>query len=385
LSTATQSKPIDYQTPGTPAATSHWPINNWIALPLLAAAFVLVYWSNLYRLWWKTNPFNGQTEWVHAVFVPIVGIFYLYLNRDALVAAPVRPLLLGNFGKARWISAGLTILAGVLAYFVGPNLPGMPQDYGQLAEAGGMGLVGFGVVVLLLDWGIGSLLFGLAVSAYGIYPGQNDFIKDVGMVLVVFGVVLALYGWKVMEIAWFPIAFLLAALPWPGLFYSRVAMPLQEIAAKIGVVVMNLCGMDTQYSGTVMYILMPDGTERPLNVAEACAGVKSLMTFVALGAALAFISNRPLWQRLLITAIAVPIAVLCNVFRVAAQGLLDYYGGSAWTQGAAHMYSGVVFLLIPGFIMLLGSIWLLDKLIVEEADDDDLVPVKKPATAGGGK
>jgi exosortase len=383
VSTTSVKPTLAMKSPQTAMAPEKLPLGFWVATPLVLLAFVAIYYPNLYRLWWKTNPINGQTEWVHALFVPVIGIFYLFLNRDALLTAPVKPLLAGTMSGERWLSSAVVLTWGLLMYLGGPYVPGLPSDYANLVQVAGMGLMGLGVMVAALDWGLGSLLFGLIVSAYGIWPGQNDFIKDVGMVVAVFGIVLSLCGWKVMRIAWFPILFLFTALPWPGLFYSRVAMPLQEVAARTGVIVMNLCGMDTTYNGTVMYIRMPDGGERPLNVAEACAGLKSLMTFVALGSSLAFLSTRPLWQQLLITFIAIPIAVICNVFRVAAQGLLDYYGGSEFTQGAAHMYSGVFFLLVPGFAMLLGSIWLLDKLVVEEADDDDDVPVKSAIKVKG--
>src|SRR5262245_65131481 len=93
----------------------------------------------------------------------------------------------------------------------------------------------FGASVLLLNWSIGSLLFGLFAFGYGIWPGKNDFVRDLGMVITLFGVVLTLCGWQVMRIAWFPIAFLVCAIPWPGLVYSAVALPLQNLAANVAV------------------------------------------------------------------------------------------------------------------------------------------------------
>jgi exosortase len=349
------------------------PQQFWITAGVVAALFVLIYWPNLLRLFRKTAPFVGVAEWYHAMFVPVVGVYYLYLHLDELLAAKVVPLLGNRFTNGRFISAGVVALAGIVFMWL-PDAPFVPQqyaDYAALIGVAGKGLLGLAVMVVALDWGVGSLLFGLLVSIYGIWPGQNDFVKDIGMVIAVFGAVLTLGGWGVMRIAWFPIAFLLCALPWPGLFYSRVAMPLQTIAAHVGVVVMQLCNVDAEYSGTVMYIYTPgNSVPRPLNVAEACAGIKSLMTFVTLAAALAFLSNRPLWQKLFVTAAAVPIAILSNVIRVAGQGLLDRYVSQEWSTGFAHGFAGVVFL-IPGFVVIMGMFWLLDKLFIEEVVDDD--------------
>jgi exosortase len=384
--------PMAYAEPSTPSSDSMsgkgWlgvPKQFWITAAIVAGLFVVIYWPNLIRLFRKTAPFIGVAEWYHALFVPVVGVYYLYLHLDELLAAKVKPVLGNRLSRGRFISAGLAAAAGLFAWLVIPEARFVPEqyrDYAALAGVAGQGLVGLAVMVVLLDWGLGSLLFGLAVSIYGIYPGQNDFVKDVGMVIAIFGAVLTLAGWGVMRIAWFPIAFLLCALPWPGLFYSRVAMPLQTIAAYVGVMVMQLCGVEAEYSGTVMYIYTPGNPmPRPLNVAEACAGIKSLMTFVTLAAALAFLSNRPLWQKLFVTAAAVPIAILSNVIRVAGQGLLDRYVSQEWSTGFAHGFAGVVFL-IPGFLVIMGMFWLLDKLFIEEVvDDDEDEPT--PAVKGG--
>jgi exosortase len=216
----------------------------------------------------------------------------------------------------------------------------------------------------------------LLVFGYGIFPGQNDYVKDLGLVATIFGIVLSLCGWHVMKIAWFPIFFLICALPWPGLVYSRVAGPLQELAATVAVFVLQLTGVDASQTGTK--IIMEFGPLKPprmLNVAEACAGLRSLMTFITLGAAVAFLSSRPLWQKIFITLSAIPIAILCNVMRVSGQGLLDVYVSQELAVGFAHQFVGLM-MLIPAFFMLLGVAALIDKLFVEEVDAESMPALK---------
>src|SRR5262245_49229776 len=200
----------------------------------------------------------------------------------------------------------------------------------------------FGASVLLLNWSIGSLFFGLFTFAYGIWPGRNDFVRDLGMVITLFGVVLTLCGWQVMRIAWFPIAFLICALPWPPLVYSAIAWPLQKLAAMAAVGALRLTGVDASQEGARIDIA---GTTS-LNVAEACAGMRSLMTFISLGAAVAFLSNRPLWQRIVMVMSAIPIAIFCNVMRVTGQGLLHYYVSPQLSADFAHEFVGLV-MLVP--------------------------------------
>jgi len=112
-----------------------------------------------------------------------------------------------------------------------------------------------------------------------------------------------------------------------------------------------------------------------LNVAEACAGMRSLMTFITVGGAFAFLSARPLWQKGVITLSAIPIAIFCNVMRVAGQGILDYYKGYEWSQGFAHQFAGVV-MLIPAFFLILAVAWVLDNVFLEEVDDKEKLVVR---------
>jgi exosortase len=170
-----------------------------------------------------------------------------------------------------------------------------------------------------------------------------------------------------MRIAWFPILFLVCALPWPPLAYSKVATPLQNLAANCAVVTLNLTGVEAQQIGTKICIGGTPGVPlRTLNVAEACAGMRSLMTFISVGAALAFLSSRPLWQKLIIVFSAIPIAIFCNVIRVSGQGLLDHYVSHELSESFAHQFVGLI-MLIPAFFLLLLVGWLLDKIFVEEA------------------
>jgi exosortase len=300
---------------------------TWLKIGTITALFAAVFWPNLRRLWDKTNPIYGEPNWGHAICVPIIGLYFLYANRDELLRQPV---------KTRW--EGLLIMLG------------------------------------------GILFYGWAI-----WPGQNDFFKDFGMVVALFGLVLLLTGWSVMKIAWFPIAYLVCMIPWPSLFYSRLASPLQALAASVSVGVLRFTGVDALNTGTKIRMMPFTPQERVLNVAEACAGLRSLMTFITVGAAVAFLSNRPLWQKIIITLSAIPIAIACNVMRVAGQGLLDYYVSHELSEGFAHQFAGIV-MLVPAFFLILLVGWLLDQLFIEEVDEAPAVktivaPAAAPAAA----
>jgi exosortase len=345
------------------------PVRAWVMVGCMAALFIALYWTSLERLWKHTNPINGTKEWAHAIFVPVVGVYYLYLHLDELMKRKVKPLVGLEFTPARFISAAVLAVVGVVLWFVVPHLGGLFSDYGNWFEILGKGAIGLAAFVAVLDWGLGTLLAGLIIYTAGVSPLSNDLIKDFGMIMSVFGAVLTIGGWEVMKIAWFPCVFLLAIPPWPDTVYQKISIPLQNIASSVGVFVMTVAGIDAERNGTTMTMYRDGVKAGELNVATACSGLKSLMTFISLGAALAFLSNRPLWQKLFITAATVPIAIFCNAMRVGGQGLLDYYVSHEWSTGFAHMFAGVVFLL-PGFLMILGLIWVLDQLFIDVEDTE---------------
>jgi exosortase len=379
---------------------SHWPERvyyglkgiTWLRIGIIAALMVLLFWPNLRRLWLKTNPVTGEANWGHSFFVPLIGLYYLYLNREALLSR-ARPQILSFQQKALGVWLQLQLAIWGVVFLAWAYYPVVFDDWrrrlliqgpaGALAALSLLYLFTWGslrgpramrlrdIVRALADrsaswFGFCAMLWGIVFYAWSIWPGQNDFFKDCAMVVTLFGVVLFLCGWAVMRVTWFPIAFLTCAIPWPGLVYSWVAMPLQELAASVAAGVLSATGVQAMRTGTKL--LIGQGANlRVLNVAEACAGLKSLMTFVSVGAAVGFLSARPLWQKVLITAWAVPIAIFCNVIRVTGQGLLDHYVSYELSNSFAHQFVGMI-MLIPAFFMILLVAWVLDNLFIEEAD-----------------
>jgi exosortase/archaeosortase family protein len=110
--------------------------------------------------------------------------------------------------------------------------------------------------------------------------------------------------------------------------------------------------------------------------------MRSLMTFITLGCAMAFLSARPMWQKVILVLSAIPIAIFCNVMRVSGQGLLDHYWSPEWSEGFAHAFAGIV-MLVPAIflLMLVGKV--LDLAVIEVADPKERAAAraKKQAAA----
>ncbi|MDB5319528.1 MAG: exosortase, partial [Phycisphaerales bacterium] len=350
----------------------------WVQIVLVSVLMCALFRFNLARLWGKTNPINGQdSNWQHSIFVPLIGLYYLYIHREELLRAALAPVrqyksirILACIGLAMMVVLALQLWlsgeTGFALYLLGLLAAGLAVPV-ALPTAAALGSV---------------LLFeGLIVFAFGIFPGQNDYVKDLGMVITIFGVATLLCGWSVMKVAWFPIVFLVVALPWPELVYAKLAWPLQKLAASVAVGTLRAFGVEAQNFGTRIMMEDKDGNQRLLNVAEACAGLKSVMTFLMVAGTVAFLGSRALWEKAVLTLSAIPIAIFCNVMRVSGQGLLDRYGSHEWSEGFAHQFAGLV-MLIPGFFMILIVGWILEKLFIEEVDRNELAIAGAAAKAG---
>ena len=93
------------------------------------------------------------------------------------------------------------------------------------------------------------------------------------------------------------------------------------------------------------------------------------MTFISVAAAWnAFLFPRAMWQRIILVASAVPIAISCNVMRVSGQGLLDRYVSPQLSESFAHQFVGLI-MLIPAFFLIMLVGWILQNIFIEEADD----------------
>jgi exosortase len=190
------------------------------------------------------------------------------------------------------------------------------------------------------------------------------------MVLMLLGLVLYLAGPKLTKLLWLPVLYLALAVPMPEGLYVRVAYPLQELAAQGATGVMKAVGVDIVREASSLTLFSRTSVKYDLTVAEACSGMRLLMAFFALGVAIAYLENRPVWQRVVLVAAALPIAIFCNVLRVGITTTMYYIDKPEMGQDVLHTFTGML-MLIPAFGMLFGLGWVLNRLFVEDDEDDD--------------
>jgi exosortase len=184
----------------------------------------------------------------------------------------------------------------------------------------------------------GFAILGLALLIYlaGTLTG-DIFILRVSMPIALAGCVLALFGFRHARVALAPMILLAIAIPLPMVIVTTLTMPLQLIASQVAAEVLNASGVFVAREGNLL--ILRDIT---LEVAEACSGLRSLVSLVTVSAVCAAGMSLPPGRALLMVATAVPVAVVGNGFRVAATGFLATWFGDIAVHGVVHELTGFV-------------------------------------------
>lgn len=155
-----------------------------------------------------------------------------------------------------------------------------------------------------------------------------------------------IFGTRALSRFWFVFFFLVFMVPLPIAMYSRIASPLQLLASRVASTVMNLTGVPVLCEGN--HITLPGGVQ--MFVAEACSGMRQMTGFLALTAAVAYLTARPIWYRLIIVLAALPVALTANVARIVLTGYIMHFVNRDYASGTYHTLEGI---LMMGFGLLL--------------------------------
>ena len=195
-------------------------------------------------------------------------------------------------------------------------------------------------------FGLVVLAGGVAVLLAGLF-GSELFLSRISLLGVIAGIVLYLFGWQHLRILAFPIAFLFLMIPIPAIIFNQIAFPLQLFASQVGESAISAANIPVLREGNVLVL-----ANTTLEVAEACSGIRSLVSLITLGIVYGYFTDPRLWVRTLIVFSAIPVAILANGARVAGTGMAAHWIGPAAAEGFFHEFSGwIVF--IFAFVMIL--------------------------------
>ena len=196
-------------------------------------------------------------------------------------------------------------------------------------------------------WGLPLILVGLALQLAGAFFFYEWF-EAVALLPLAAGSCVLLLGVRSLRWAWPAVAFLAFMLPLPYRLEGSLANPLQRVGTKIGTYALQTLGLHAVAEGNVIVI-----DDIRIGVVEACSGLGMIFTFVAMSAGVAILSSRPLSDRLIILASAVPISIAVNVLRITATAIAHQVSGST--------AAGMIFHDLAGWLMMpvgLAFLWL---------------------------
>jgi len=182
--------------------------------------------------------------------------------------------------------------------------------------------------------GLAVVIASLGVMVAGTI-GAELFLTRISMIGVCGGAVLFLAGRQHFRVLLFPLLFLLLMVPIPAIVFTRIALPLQLLASRFGTTVMSAAGVPVLREGNVLVL-----SNTTLEVAEACSGIRSLISLLTLGIVLGYFTDRRSWARVTIALMTIPIAIVTNGLRVAGTGIAARYYGAAAAEGFFHSFSG---------------------------------------------
>ena len=207
---------------------------------------------------------------------------------------------------------------------------------------------------IALRRGAGARALIALTAAMGLYILGNGaaeyFTVRLSFVLALTSLAWYFFGAPFLKRAWFSLLFLFFMIPWPYVIYYAATFPLQLLATKISMVALNIVGVPAVRDGNIIHL---PGIS--LEVAEACSGVRSMISLLALGALYSYLTQKRLWARGALFLSTLPIALATNAIRVFLTALLAYAAEAPVTEEPWHSALGMSVFVIAFLLLFLFS------------------------------
>lgn len=228
------------------------------------------------------NAWLEIPDYSHGLLIPIFAAYLIWAKRERLQKAIIKPT---------WIGIAVVVLA----------------------------------LVLLLLGEVGAELF----------------LSRVSLIVLFAGLILTFAGKQVLRELRFVLLVLLLAVPIPAIVFNQIALPLESLASKLASVLLHTMGVPALRLGNL--IVLPD---MRLEVAEACSGIRSLVSLFTLAIFYGYFFEKTLARRCVLALVSIPIAIAANAIRIFGTGMCVQYWDADKALGFFHQFSGLVMFLV---------------------------------------
>ncbi len=185
--------------------------------------------------------------------------------------------------------------------------------------------------------------------------GAELFLMRISMIIALAGIIVSCFGLRVLRVLVVPLSYLLLMIPVPAIIWNQIAFPLQLFAAKMAAHSIVLTGIPVFREGNILHL-----ANTSLEVIDACSGIRSLTSLIALTWLFAFIADFSLWKKWVLFLSAIPIAVMVNVIRLTITGMMAARIGPEAAHGFLHDISGMI-IFISALILVFFVFFILQK------------------------
>jgi exosortase len=188
---------------------------------------------------------------------------------------------------------------------------------------------------------------GICLVALGLFElligvlGADLFLQRTSFVVLVAGLVWTLLGKSMLGQLKFVLFVLVLAIPLPTILLNQITFPLQLLASSLASQLLPLAHVPALRDGNIIQL-----PAMPLEVAEACSGIRSLMSLFTVAVIYGYFLQRATWRRVVLALSSVPIAVTANIVRIFGTGLCVQYWDPDKAQGFFHEFSGWLMFLV---------------------------------------
>jgi len=269
---------------------------------------------------------------------------------------------------SNWLMACLVIIAFLWSYW--PGLTKLWHTWQRSDEYSSGLLVPFLAVYVLWSkrhnfkavqikpsiWGLLAFVLAQGIRTYyGLYLGYGS-ADRFSIVLSIASLVLFMFGWKVFKKVSTVLLFLCLMLPWPNRIQAAVSLPLQRLATSSAVFCLEMTGYEIIQEGNVIHI-----GNATIAVAEACNGLRMITAFFVISGLVILLVKRSFFEKLIVLASSLPIALLCNTVRLTITAVaFTMLSGEHW-EHIFHDFGGYAMMPLA-LAAVVTELWLFTKL-----------------------